>query len=337
MSFISPNDARLFIQRQSPWTDVAPTFVTADGLEFMEGGARFIAESNPIESRVLTGSLGRRPDRRGRRKASFEIEVPLRGSGTAGTASDMDPILAALFGAEGTVNPGVSITYAIAEANIGIGAALFRDPAGTNIWNEILVGGLIDGFEILGGGAEVESSLKVTGPAVDVIDKPNFSSLTTAEKRGLGAFPTEPAAATFLSQPALGFTGSATINAVGTFSIESFRIFGSFGRSIRYAHGNYYNLVPIGTRRKIGVEFRVHEEDTAAQAALRHLARTVGTYDVSIVIGEDAGNIHTFNLNNVSGGTATRDEGGAESVLSFAGNASITSVALNDELTYVAT
>lgn len=342
MSTISPNDARLFVQTTDPWAATIPnstgtsTVASGDGLEYMRGGISLNATSNRIPSNVATGSLGRKPDRRGRRSCNWSIAVPLRGSGTAGTVSDMDPLLKAMFGAAGSVSTGVSVTYGIAENNIGVTAHVFRDPAGSNIWNEILVGGLVSGFEISGGGDETESVLRVSGPGVDVLDKPNFSSLTTAEKRGLTSWPTEPAAPTFLSQAALGFTGSATINSVSTFQIRSFSISGDFARSLRYSHGSYYPTVPIATTATVNVNFSLYEEDTSAQAALRYLARTLGVFDVTLVIGEDAGNIHTFNINGVSVDGATRDESGAENILNFSGVASITAGS-RDELQYVAT
>lgn len=342
MSTLSPNDARLFVQTTDPWAATIPnssgtaTLASADGLEFMRGGLSLNARTNRITSNVATGSQGRKPDRRGRRSCEWSISVPLRGSGTAGTVSDMDPLLKAMFGTAGTVVTSTSVTYNISENNIGVTAWVFRDPSGSNIWNEALVGGLVSGFEISGGGDETESVLRVSGPGVDVLDKPNFSSLTTTEKRGLSAWPTEPAAPTFLSQAALGFTGSATINSVSTFQIRSFSISGDFARSIRYAHGSYYPSVPISTTATVNVSFSLYEEDTSAQAALRYLARTLGVFDVTLVIGEDAGNIHTFSLNNVSVDGATRDESGAENILNFTGVASITAGS-RDELVYAAT
>lgn len=341
MSILNPDQQRLFVQSTNPWAAAVPnstgsaTVATADGVQFID--CNLSADSNKIKSRVRSGNLGQLAPRRGRRTASFSLEVPLQGSGTAGTVPDMDAILIGLFGAAGTVSAGVSVTYAIAAVNVGLTLWKFKDPAGSNAPNQVGVGALINEFEI-SGGEEAESSLVVRGPLVDVIEKPNFSSLTTAEKFGLTSFPSEPAATTFLGTPALAFTGSVTINGVSTFQLRSFRITGNMGRNLRYAHGQYAVSVPNNVPRSILVDFSLYEEDTANQAALRHLGRTGGTFDASIVIGETAGNIFTFPLNNLVIGTVTEESGGAESILNFNGcEASITNASSNDELSVVLT
>lgn len=341
MAILNPDQQRLFVQTTTPWAAAVPnstgsaTVATADGMQFINCG--FSADSNAIESRVRSGSLGDLPPRRGRRVASYELEVPLQGSGTAGTVPDIDQILVALFGAAGSVSAGVSVTYSIAAVNIGLTMWKFKDPAGTNAPNQVAVGGLINDFEI-SGGEEAESSLIVRGPLCDVIEKPNFSSLTTAEKFGLTSFPSEPSATSFLGTPALAFTGSVTINGVSTFPLQRFRIYGQFNRSIRYAHGLYSVTVPINNKRKIFYDFSLYEEDTANQAALRHLNRTKGNFDGSIVIGDTAGNTWTFALNNAVAGNITEDSSGSESILNFGScKTSITNASSNDELSLVCT
>lgn len=334
MSILNTIDERLFVQAQDPWTATAATLATADGIQHIS--AELSADTNEVPSRVKTGSLGRLPGQRGRRNSRFNVVVPVRGSGTAGTLSDMDPILKAIFGASGTVVSLTSVTYGIAEANIGLTIGKFRDPAGTNVWNELLVGGLVDSWEI-NIGDEAEAELSVSGPSVDVIGKPEFGNLTTLEKRGLVSFPTEPTAPTFLGIPALAFVGSVTLNGVGSFKLERARLYGTMSRTIRYSFGSYYVDVPLNAQRTIGLDFSLFEEDTAAQGALRYLGRTRGTFDAQIVIGENAGNIHTFNFNNLTIGSPTANQSGSESILPFTGTASITNAAANDELVYIAT
>lgn len=341
MSILSPNDQRIFVQTTSPWAAAVPhsggtaTVASGDGMQYIN--CTLEANSNLIQSRVRTGSLGRAAGRRGRRSGSFSLEVPLQGSGTAGTAPDIAQVLTGLFGQAGTADPGVSVTYEIAETNIGLTIWRFKDPAGSNVPNECGVGGLINEFEI-SGGEEAESSLIVRGPLVDVIEKPNFSSLTTAEKFGLTSFPSEPSAPSFLGVPALAFTGSVTINGVSTFKLRDFRIYGTLNRSLRYAHGAYSAGVDLKTIRDLFLDFSVYEEDTSDLAALRHLNRTKGTFDASIVIGDVAGNIWTAALNNLAIGTVTTEESGPESILRFAGcQASETAVGDADEFSLVLT
>lgn len=341
MSILNPDQQRLFVQSTVPWAATVPnstgsaTVATGDGVQFID--CSLVADSNKIKSRVRSGNLGQLAPRRGRRTSSFSLEVPLQGSGTAGTVPDMDAILVGLFGATGTVVSSTSVTYAIAAVNVGLTLWKFKDPAGSNVPNQVGVGAIVNQFEI-NAGEEAEATLSVSGPMVDVIEKPNFGSLTTAEKFGLTSFPSEPSATTFLGTPALAFTGSVTINSVATFKLRSFRITGNMNRNIRYAHGGYAVSVPNNSKRSIVVDFSVYEEDTSDQAALRHLSRTGGTFDASLAIGGDAGNIFTFNLNNLVIGTVTEESGGPESILNFNGcEASITNASSNDELNVVLT
>lgn len=332
MSIMNPNDERWYAQCAAFSATAAATLATADGLQVRSGS--LAGKTNAIRSQVKTGSLGRPVGRRGRRTASFELSVPLKGSGTAGTRSDIDQVLSAMFGmSTGTVSAGVSVTYGIAEANYALTIGRFRDPSGTNVWNQIGHGCLVDSFEVSFGGEE-EAFLTVSGPAVDVIDKPNFSSNPAY---GLGSFPAEPTAPTYLGLTALAFVGSITINGVSTFQLSSGRISGTFARSIRSAFGSYYATVPISGIRTLGIDFTLYEEDTSAQAALRQLARTVGSCDATLALGDVAGNINTFTVKNITFSEPDSQSNEQESLISFSATAAATSASVNDELTLVQT
>jgi hypothetical protein len=341
MSIVNTLGERIFIQATNPWAATIPnssgaaTVATADGLQHIS--CDLSANSNSIVSRVKSGTLGRLAARRGRRVGSINnLVVPLQGSGTAGTRCDADALISAIFGHAGTVSASTSVTFALTATNFGLTVWKFRDPAGSNIWNEVAVAGLIDSWEI-SFGEEQEAEIRVSGPCVDVIDKPNLSALVTAgENFGLTSFPTEPTAPTFLGTPTLAFIGSITINGQ-TFLIQSGRIYGTMGRSLRYAFNSYSAGIPINVERTLGFDFTLYEEDTSAQAALRYLSRTKGTFDSTIVLGNTAGNIHTFTVNNAAIDAPTGDSSGAESTLAFTGTASITNTAANDEIGYVQT
>lgn len=334
MAIVNNIGRRLFVQATSPWTATAATLATADQLPYIDYSPD--SDSRPITSRIKAGTLGQFPVRRGRRESRFQLVVPVVGSATAGTRSDIDQVISAIFGDAGTVSAGVSVSYALTSTNIGLTIGEFVDPAGTNIWNSILCGGLITDWEV-SFGEEQEAELSVSGVATDVIDKPNFSSRTTAEKRGLSSFPAEPSAASFLGVPALAFLGSVTINSVSTFQVERGRIYGSCGRALRSAFNSYYPTVPLNSPRTIGFDFSLYEEDTSAQASLRELARTKGTFDATVVLGDTAGNIWTWALNNIAINAPGVNRSGVESILSFTGTASISSNSANDELTLVCT
>lgn len=344
MSIVNNLGKRVFVQATNPWAATIPnstgaaTVATADGVQFIEYSPS--ATSNGIRSRVRSGTPGRLPDRRGRRDSRWSMTVPLQGSGAAGTRCDADAIISAIFGHAGTVSAGVSITFPLTAVNFGLTIWTFRDPAGTNIWNEALVGALVDSWEITFGD-EKEAELTVSGPAVDLVEKPNLSSLVTAgENYGLTTFPTEPSAPTFLGSPAMSFVCALTANGVSTFQLASGRLYGSMGRSLRYAPSltNLYAAsVALNAERTIGLDFSLYEEDTANQAALRYLARTKGTFDSSVQIGNVAGNIHTFNVNNITIPDPAPGDSITESILPFTGTASITNTAASDEVAYIQT
>lgn len=341
MSIVNTLGERIFIQATNPWSATIPnssgaaTVASTDGLQHI--ACSLSANSNSIVSRVKSGTLGRLAARRGRRLGRWSVTVPLQGSGTAGTRCDADALISAIFGHAGTVVASTSVTFALTATNFGLTIWKFRDPAGSNIWNEVAVGALVDEWEIAFGD-EQETELTVSGPCVDVVDKPNLAALVTAgENFGLTSFPSEPSAPTFLGTPALAFIGAITINGVSTFPIQSGRIYGTMGRSARYAFNSYSAGVPINVERTIGFDFSLYEEDTANQAALRYLSRTKGTFDSTLVIGNVAGNIHTFTVNNAAIDAPETNSGGAESILPFTGTASITNTAANDEIGYVQT
>ncbi len=341
MSIVNNLGERIFIQATNPWAATIPntagaaTVATADGLQHIAVNLR--ADSNGIKSRVKSGTLGRLADRRGYRNSSWSVTVPLQGSGTAGTRCDADALISAVFGHAGTVSAATSVTFSLTAVNFGLTIWRFRDPAGTNIWNEVLVGGLADQWEI-NFGEEQEAELTVSGPAVDVVDKPNLSALVSAsENYSLTSFPSEPTAPTFLGLPALAFIGALTINGVGSFQIQRGRLYGSMGRSLRQSFNSYSATVALNAERTIGFDFSLYEEDTANQAALRYLSRTKGTFDTALALGNVAGNIHTFNINNIAITAPEQDSSGTESILPFSGTASITNAAASDEVAYIQT
>ncbi len=341
MSFISPIDERVYVQFTTPWASTipnstgTPTLAASDAVRHVS--CRLSATANLVSSVAKTGSLGRLVGQKGRRSGSFELTVPLQGSGTAGTLADMDPLWTNIFGAAATVVSSTSATYAINETVTSLTIWKFRDPAGSNMWNEVLTGGIITDWEV-SGGEEAEATLTVRGVGVYTSNKPNFSSMSTTEKGGISSFPSEPSSPVYLGTPALAFVGSFTVNSVSSFSVEKFRIYGSTGRALRPAFGSYNSTVPISGPRTIGFDFSLYEEDTSAMAALRHLAYSKSSFAGVVAIGATAGNIHTFNLGGLTLGPEATSDNGAESIVSFAGcEASMSALGANDELTYVAT
>lgn len=341
MPIVQTPDERHFVQVTHPRAQAVPhtggtaTLANTDVVRHIS--AQLNAIDNIIRSAGKTGSRGLLAPLVGRKGATFTCEYPLAGSGTAGTASDLDPVLEGIMGQAGTDSAGVSVTYALSNAIPGMTFWNFRDPAGTNIFNECLWGGVIETAEF-GFGQEAEATLRISGSGAYVLNKPNFGSLPAGAKGGLSAFPAEPSTLAYLGTPAVQFTGSMTINGVSTFRLAEARLRLALNRQLRASFGSFYPDVPAAGVREISLDVSVFEEDTSDQAALRHLAHTKGTFDAVVQLGTVAGNIWTFNLNNLTMPSIERQDGGLESILQMNNCvASMTSVGANDELTIVCT
>lgn len=341
MPIIQTPDERHYVQVTHPRAQAVPhtggtaTLANTDIVRHIS--AQLNAVDNIVRSAGKTGSRGLLAPLVGRKGATFSNEYPLAGSGTAGTPSDLNPVLEGIMGQASTVSAGVSVTYALSRNIPGMTFYNFRDPAGTNIFNECLWGGVIETAEFAAG-QEAEATLRISGSGAYVINRPNFASLPAAARGGLSAFPAEPGSPAYLGSPALAFIGSVTINGVSTFQLSEARLRLALNRQLRGSFGSFYPNTPAAGVREISLDMSIFEEDTSDQAALRHLAHTKGTFDVTLVLGSTAGNIWTFNLNNLTIPSIERQDGGLESILQMNNCvASMTSVGADDELTIVCT
>jgi len=322
MSYMMVPDERVYLQVTHPWAGEVPnsagsaTVGNNDACRHIACDMRALGDV--IQSRAKTGSRSRLSGLGGRRGASFSLEVPLMGSGAAGTAPDCAPILEAIFGQTGQVSAGVSVTYELADTVPELIVWSFRTPDGTDTWQRVLFGGVVGDFEITPN-QDGEATLRVNGAGEYVVNKPKFASLDTTAKGGLTSFPSEPSAPVFNGVPALGFTGSATINGVGSFKLSDFRISGNLNRLLRPAHGSYYPNVPVQGQREITLDLSLYEENSSDMSDLRHLLYSKETFDATLVIGDTAGNIWTFTCNDMQLPGVEEDEGQAEYVLRLNG------------------
>ena len=337
MSYIYTPDERVYVQVTHPWdgeipNSSSPAAATVGDTDAVRHVLCTLGTVNSlIQSRAKTGSRSQLAGVAGRRGASFSLEVPLIGSGTAGTAPDIDPILEAIFGAVGTDTPATSVAYAFADAVPGLTIFSFRDPTADNMWDRILAGGVVNQFSF-SPNQDNTAALTVSGDGVYIVNKPNFSNLDTAGKCGLGVFPTEPSTPTYTGSEVPGFVGSATINNVGTFKLSSWGISGALNRAMRPSHGSWYPDVTSQGVRQITVDLELFEENIAAMTTLRQFVYSKGTFDATIVVGEDTGNTWTFTCNNLQAPSEESDEGGNEYILRLAGCVmTATSAAAKDE------
>jgi len=340
MGILNSRDEHVYIQVAHPYVGEVPnstgtaTLANTDIVQHIR--MQLNRQDNVIRSAGKTGALGILPGIKGRRGATWSAEFPFRLSGTAGTAPDLDPILEAIFGAAGTDTPATSVAYALTDNISELTLWSFLTPAATHTPQRCLWGGVLDEFELSSG--DGEPVLRCSGSGAYVIDKPNFSNFSTAEKGGLSAFPSEPASGAFTGQIVPAFTGSVTLNSVGTFKVESWSIRGRFNRSARYAYGSYLATVPIAGVREISMNVRLYLENIANVSTFRELAHSKSTFDGSLVMGDTAGYIATFALNNITLNSENFDDSNPEWTIGWQDNlASMTDASTKDELTLTLT
>jgi hypothetical protein len=296
-------DERAFTQVTIPWDGEVPnsagtaTLAAADAIRHLSGS--IVAAGDVIPTRAKTGDRSNLAGQLGRRSARFDLEVPLMGSGAAGTAPDVEAVWEAIFGKAGTVVASTSVTYDFADVVAGLAFWLFNSPTGASTVDRVVGGGIITEFEINPNPGDI-ATLRVSGPGVYVANKPNFASIDSGGKMGLTAFPSEPGSLSFAGFEIPGDEGSITINSVATFNLQSWTVRGTLAPVFRHAalQGRYPVVADRG-RRTITLDVSLYLENTSDMAALRHLAYTKGTFDAVLVIGATAGSILTLNCRNM--------------------------------------
>ncbi len=144
------------------------------------------------------------------------------------------------------------------------------------------------------------STLTASGDCLCILDSDYFSSASTPEKGGLGAYPSEPSAPVTNGYPAPGFVGVAAIDSgilfeikTGTFTVNTGR------RLIRDSFGSY---VPTGieaAERMVMMNFLTDDTDSAALADLKVKAKLKTAIPFSITIGNVSGNEFVFSGANL--------------------------------------
>jgi hypothetical protein len=339
MPILSTRDERVFVQVTHPYAPEVPNSTGAATVANGDAVRHIRAQLGGFGGQVIitqakTGSKGRLAGVEGRSGGErWSLELPFQMSGAAGTPPDMGPVLEAIFGQAPTVNAGVSVVYSLSDSIPGLAIWSFRTAGGSasNVAQRVAWGALADEFEIATGDGELV--MTVSGTCSFVLPSIGFASFTATQKGELSAFPSEPGSPTYNGNIIPAFIGSATINGVTTFLIESFSIRGRLNRALRYAFGSRIPTVPVGGAREITLTFRLYEENAAALNALRDLQRSKTPFDISLVFGDTAGYIATFALNNVVLPSESVEETGEEYTIGFADvPASMTDSVTRDEL-----
>lgn len=285
-----------------------------------------------LENPCKTGSLSKLAGVRGRATGRASIVLPVQGSGTAGTAPDMGPILSAWFGANPTISGGVSVTYALADTVASCTVWSYVQPSGGShrcAW------GFVPDELVFQSSAQL-ATVSISGPCVFVIDSNVFSSLTTAEKGGLASFPAEPGSPAGTGSPVAGFIGSMTIDGVSTHELESWTLTIRKGVTLDHGYNSYVATIPAAARRTIQLDYTVSDTDVAALTSLKAKLLLQTAHDVTIVQGTAAGNIWTHTLQNLQG-QYSYAPGGNRRTMRFTGTASSDSATANNEYGLVLT
>jgi hypothetical protein len=242
-----------------------------------------------------TGSRSQTAGARGRKAGRWSLEMALAGNGAAGVLPDCDPLLVALFGKAGTVAASTSVTYSLDDAIKSFCLWRFRTPA--TVMQQVAAGCVVNEatFNL---GQDV-ASWSLSGGCVWVPDSVNFSSLDTAGKCGLTAFPSEPASPVVNGSMIAGFTGALTVGG-GSVALRSLTLkIGTGNDIVRDTFGSYYGDSAEGDERAVSVSLDLYDSDAAGTTALYAAAEAGTPVDIVAQIGTVTGNKWTFTIKGV--------------------------------------
>ncbi|MFN3323417.1 MAG: phage tail tube protein [Bryobacteraceae bacterium] len=242
----------------------------------------------------------------GRKTGRWSVEMSLAASGAAGVVPDCDPILAALFGADATVNAGVSVNYALADVIKSFTFWRFRTPAA--VMQQVAFGCVVNEatFNL---GQDI-AQWSASGECIWVPDSVNFASTDTEGKGGLTAFPVEPANPVTNGGIIAGFTGQATFDGNVLANIRTATLKIVTGNAIvKDTFGAYYGTSAEGDLRNVSLSFGVYDDDAAETTNLYQKAISKTPINITLQIGTVTGNKWTFTVNGVQLAVPSLDDG----------------------------
>jgi hypothetical protein len=285
---------------------------------------------------IKTGNLTPLVQIPSRPTGAWTMSTELYGNGVAGTKPDLDPFLAAAFGKAATISAGVSVTYSLADnltatPSPSLSIFNFRDPATTI--QQIAAGAAVKTMSLAFNNNGVQK-VSFSGPAKYVVESHRFSGEPTANKCGLTAFPARPSSPVYNGSPVLGWNGSVSIGGNSWPTLRSANLSVDFARELQMdVFGAGLAVAIMQGQRSWPVDLTIYADDSANfQALIAALTTTVQS--VVIVVGNVAGNTHTFNLNNILFDRETMDASARNWSVKIKGNASGTNL---DEASYVIT
>lgn len=333
MSTANSSSQIAFVQVESTYGTIpnsTGTATLAAGDAFRVISLQTNGDTGTIQRPSKTTNLSRTVGVLGKKAGSWSTRVELAGSGTAGTAPDIDAFLRAAMGKAGTVVSSTSVTYSLDDASPSLSIWNFRDPA--TMEQHVALGAVVQSMRI---NVQQESSeIEFSGACRYVTPSEGFAGLDSTAKGGLSAFPTRPASPTYTGIMALGMYGSATLDGSAYTTLRSLSISADFGRSLtdNVLFNGAYAGEPQQAPRSITVEFELTDEDTTAIEGLKAKALAKTAMDLVFVIGSTAGNICTVTVGDVQLTSPQYDDGQQSWGVRFAGTAHASSETAKDEL-----
>lgn len=281
-----------------------------------------------------TGSYSQLAGTLGKRSATWSMRCTMAGSGSAGTAPDIDAFLQALFGKAPTIVASTSVTYALEDATPSLSIWDFISPSTAD--QRVIPGAVVTGakFEFGGDFAYVE----INGEAKHVLSKDNFTNEDTTGKSGLTAFPSEPGSQTVSGSAVAGYKGTITLDGNAYTTLRSGSIEWTVAREKdKQAWNSDFPGPSAGGKRTVRIRLVLSDDDSANWLALKNKARNGTSVDLSIVIGSTAGNIWTFSLNDVLFDNPVYDYGDLKRTVEVNGLAAASSISGKNEITLALT
>jgi hypothetical protein len=337
MAYAQSNQQRGYVQRESSFGIIPNSTGTAtvgnnDAFRFISLATDAVRTT--IDRPDKTGSLSRTVGSAGRRSGNWSTRFSLAGSGTAGTAPDVNDFLEALFGKAKTVVADTSVGYTLDTNIYSLSIFNYRTPS--TVTQQIAHGGLVDRAVFTLG--EDVAQCEMSGPCQWVLDDDEFSTADSTAKGGLTSFPSEPASPATLGDMAIGFTGSVVMDGdtYGTLRRVTITVTKEAQLDLD-VYNNYY--APSGSfgTLAVNIEGSIYDDDSSDLSALKVKAKNGTPVDMVYTVGTVAGNIWAFTLKNVILEPFTYDDGARRYAANIRGRAHATSLTSKDEIALLLT
>lgn len=300
---------------------------------------RATPENPVVDVNYKTGNSSQPIGIRGRSRATWSLELPIIPSGTAGTAPDQDPLFQHIFGQAATVVASTSVTYNLADAVNPLAIFTYDKSGLSPATHQYVVGGCAQTARFTLNAAFLMMSLD--GMAVYAPDSATFSSYIGPDavvKGGLTTYPAEPTGLSNIGSPITGFGGTVTIDGNSMGDLHGSAVI-ELSSGIEFAEDGILDAYPFasirGLRRVTFASFQFLNDDTTALTNLKQKSYNKLPVNVSIALNAaGAGNIVTFNLNNVQlGQFGFADNGTFVDVVMGGNSAHASSTSVTDDFT----